>query len=120
MRITGGIVTGVGLPKRVLCGTDFAVMGADEKLVHNGNFVIADPAGDVLMWYDGASEAREGAYDELLEGLLPRKIPCRLSLRSISTAPEWRMLNRRPLVGVGSFDGGAGTLDFVVLSITAN
>jgi len=118
MRITGGIVTGVGLAKTVAFGTDFAVMYADEKLVHNGNFIVSDPAGDILIWYDGPSQAREGAYDELLDGQLPPKIPCRFRLRSISTGPEWKLLNRQPLLGVGSFDGTAGTLEFVVLSVT--
>ena len=92
-------------------------MYADEKLVHDGSFAIADPAGDVLIWYDGASQAREGAYDAVLDGQLPGRAPCRLSVRSVSTAPEWRALNRRPLFGVGSFDGTAGTLEFTVLSI---
>jgi hypothetical protein len=118
MRITGGTVTGDGSTKRVICGTDFAVMYADEKLVHNGNFVIADPAGDILVWYDGPSQAAEGAYDELLDGHLPGKIPCRLSVRSVATGPEWRALNRRPLLGMGSFDGADGTLEFTILSIT--
>jgi hypothetical protein len=117
MRITGGTVTGVGPKKSIICGTDFALMFADEKLVHDGNFVIADPAGDVLIWYDGASQAAEGAYDDLLDGQLPGKIPCRLGVRSISTGPEWRSLNRRPLAGVGWFDGAAGTLEFTLISI---
>jgi hypothetical protein len=118
MRITGGTVTGLGSEKRVICGTDFAVMYGDEKLVHNGNVVIADPAGDILLWYDGPSQADEGAYDDLLEGRLPGKIPSRLSVRVISTGPAWRTLKRRPLLGVGSFDGALGTLEFTVLSVT--
>ena len=118
MRITGGSVTGLGSEKRVICGTDFAAMYGDEKLVHNGNVVIADPAGDVLLWYDGPSQAEEGAYDDLLDGRLPGKIPSRLRVRAISTGPAWRTLKRRPLLGVGSFDGTSGTLEFTVLSVT--
>ena len=118
MRIIGGSVTGLGSEKRVMCGTDFAAMYGDEKLVHNGNVVIADPAGDVLLWYDGPSQAEEGAYDDLLDGRLPGKIPSRLSVRVISTGPAWRTLKRRPLLGVGSFDGTSGTLEFTVLSVT--
>jgi hypothetical protein len=117
MRITGGSVTGAGAAKRIICGTDFAVMYADEKLVHNGNFVIADPAGDILVWYDGPSQAAEGAYDNLLDGQLPGKSPCRLSVRSVATGPQWRTLNRKPLLGVGSFDGTTGTLDFTLISV---
>jgi len=118
MRINGGSVTGCGAARDVICGTDFALMYADEKLVHNGNFVVADPAGDILVWYDGSSQAAEGAYDDILDGRLPGKIPSRLSVRSISTGPEWKRFNRRPLLGVGSFDGIAGTLEFTLLSIT--
>ncbi len=120
MRITGGSATGAGAEKYVVCGTDFAVMHADEKLVHHGNFVIADPAGDILVWYDGPSQAAEGAYDDLVDGLLPRSASCRLSVRTISTGPEWHALNRRPLLGVGSFDGTTGTLDFALLSVTGS
>ncbi len=116
--ITGGSVTGLGSEKRVICGTDFAVMYGDEQLVHNGHVVIADPAGDVLLWYDGPSQAEEGAYDELLDGRLPGRLLSRLSVRAISTAPAWRTLKRRPLLGIGSFDGAAGTLEFTVLSVT--
>jgi hypothetical protein len=118
LRITGGSVTGLGSEMRVISGTDFAVMNGDEKLVHNGNVVIADPAGDVLLWYDGPSQAEEGAYDDLLDGQLPGKIPSRLSVRAVSTGPVWRALKRRPLLGVGSFDGTSGTLEFTVLSVT--
>ncbi len=118
LRITSGTVTGGGAANRVHSGTDFAVMYADEKLVHNGNFIIDDPAGDILVWYDGPTQAAEGAYDDLFDGRLPGKSPCRLSVRTISTSPEWRTLNRRPLLGVGSFDGTTGTLEFTLLSIT--
>jgi hypothetical protein len=118
MRISGGSVSGIGVEKEIIGGTDFAVMYADENLVHNGNFVVAEPTGDILVWYDGTSQAREGAYDELLAGQLPGNIPCRLSMRLVSTSPEWRSLNRRPLFGFGSFDGDAGTLDLIVLSVT--
>lgn len=118
MRVTGGTLAGTGPTRRVLCGTDFAVMYADEKLVHNGNFVVADPAGDILVWYDGPSNAADGAYDDLLDGRLPGKSPCRLSVRTVSTGPEWRTLNRRPLLGVGAFNGTTGTLEFTLLSVT--
>jgi hypothetical protein len=92
-------------------------MYADEKLVHNGNFVITDPAGDIIVWYDGPSQAVEGAYDDLLDGRLPGTSPCRVSVRVVSTSPEWRVLYRRPLLGVGTFDGTAGTLEFTLLSV---
>jgi hypothetical protein len=118
MRITGGSVTGSGADKVVMCGTDFALMYADEKLVHNGNLVVADPAGDILIWYDGSSQASQGAYDDILDGRLPGKIPSRLQVRSISSGPEWKSLNRVPLLGVGSFDGTLGTLEFTLLSVT--
>jgi len=117
MRIAGGRVRGIGGEKSIVGGTDFAIMYADEKLVHNGNLVVADPAGDILVWYDGFSQAGEGAYDDLLEGRLPANIPCRVAIRTVSTNPAWLFLNRRPLLGIGSFDGNAGTLKLTILSV---
>lgn len=116
--VTGGFVTSAGAPKAVLCGTDFARMEPDERLVHNGNVAVANPAGDVLLWYDGVSEAAEGAYDDVLDGRLPGRIQTRLSVRVLSTAPEWRQFTGRSLLGVGAFDGDAGTLDFTLLWVT--
>jgi hypothetical protein len=120
LRITGGAVRGVGEEKRVLSGGDFVVVYADEKLMHNGRFVAEDPDGNILVWYEGTTLAAEGAYDEVLEGQLPRISPCRLSVTFASTGPAWRSLTRRPLLGVGSFDGQAGRLNVVVLSVTEN
>jgi hypothetical protein len=120
LRITGGTLTGMGPEKRIICGTDFAEMYADEKLVHNGNLVVADPAGDILIWYDGTSQAREGAYDDLLEGKLPESATTRLSIRTISTNPAWRALNKKPLLGIGSFSATATTLELTLLSLTEN
>jgi hypothetical protein len=120
LRITGGSIKGVGCEKRILAGDDFAVMYADEKLTHEGRFVAEDPVGDVLVWYTGASVAGEGAYDDLLDGHLPATASCRLSLVFVSTGTLWRSLNRRPFVGVGSFDGVAGRLDVMVLSVSEN
>jgi hypothetical protein len=117
MRITGGRVSGLGVEKYVVGGVDMAVMNADESLTHNGTCVIADPLGNTILWYDGSSQAEEGAYDDLLDGVLPSKIRSRLCVRITSTNPEWRSFNRRPLLAVGSFDGSAGTLEFVILSL---
>jgi hypothetical protein len=117
LRITGGRVTGLGTDKRVLGGADVAVMNADESLIHQGSCVLADPQGNTVLWYDGASQADEGAYDDLLDGTLPRKIRSRLCVRIASTNPEWRSFNRRPLLAVGWFDGSAGVLEFVILSL---
>jgi hypothetical protein len=117
LRISGGRITGAGVEKTVIGGSDFAVMYADETLVHSGRFVAADPAGDVLVWYDGASQAAEGAYDDVLDGRLPGKIPCRLGVHIVSTSPEMRALSRKPLIGMGHFDGDAGTLDVIVLTV---
>ncbi len=119
-RITGGAITGVGEEKPVRSGDDFVVVYADEKLMHKGRFVAADPSGDILVWYEGTTLAGEGAYDHVLEGQLPGVAPCRLSVTVVSTGPAWRSLTRRPLLGVGSFDGGAGRLNVVVLSVTEN
>lgn len=118
LRIIGGAVTGLGVDKRVLYGSDFASMYADEKLVHDGKFVIGDSAGNALIWYDGTSRGQEGAYDELLEGTLPGAMPSRLNLHAVSTNPQWKILNGSPLLGVGSFDGSAGKLEFTLLSIS--
>jgi hypothetical protein len=120
LRITGGSIKGVGCEKRILAGDDFAVMYADEKLAHEGRFVAEDPVGNVLVWYTGASLAAEGAYDDLLDGQLPAAASCRLSVVFVSTGTVWRSLTRRPLWGVGSFDGVAGRLDVAVLSVTEN
>ena len=92
-------------------------MNADEHLVHNGTCVVADPQGNTILWYDGASQAEEGAYDDLIDGIFPAKLRSRLCVRIASTNPEWRSFNRRPLLGVGSFDGSSGKLEFVVLSL---
>jgi hypothetical protein len=117
MRITGGLVTGIGAAKTIVGGSDFASMFADERLVHDGSFAVADLTGDIVFWYGGTSEAQEGAYDAILGGELLGKIPCRLSVRSVSTSRGWSSLNRRPLLGAGWFDGITGTLEFTLLSI---
>jgi hypothetical protein len=116
LRIVGGRVSGLGGEKHIVGGADIAVMNADEKLVHNGTCVVADPSGNTILWYDGASTAQEGAYDDLTDGVFPPKIPSRLCVRIASTNPEWRKFNRKPLLGDGSFDGVAGVLQFVILS----
>jgi hypothetical protein len=120
MRIVTGSIGGLGADKRVVGGSDFALMYADEKLVHNGVFVATDPAGDVVVWYEGTSQAREGAYDALPDGQLPADVPTQVSVRTSSTSPEWKRLNRKPLLGVGSFDGTSGVLDVTVLFVTEN
>lgn len=120
LRITGGRVFGVGSDKNILGGDDFTIMYADEKLVHDGRFVVEDPAGDLIVCYTGTTLAGDGAYDEMLDGQLPASAPCRLSVELVSTAPAWRTLVRRPLLGVGSFDGPAGRLEITVLSVTDN
>jgi hypothetical protein len=118
LRITGGRVIGFGAEKHIVGGADIAIMNADESLVHNGACVVADPRGNTILWYDGASQAEEGAYDDLIDGRLPPKIRARLCIRIASTNPEWRSFNRRPLLGVGFFDGSSGNLEFVILSLT--
>jgi len=115
MRVTGGTVTGLGPARAVVYGTDFASVFADEKFVHNGNLVVSDPAGNVLLWFDGTSQAEEGAYDGVIEGTLPGPLPSRLSVRVVSTNPLWKSLNKLPLLGVGSFDGANRTLAFALL-----
>jgi hypothetical protein len=120
LRITGGRVSGVGSDKKILSGVDFAIIYADEKLTHDGRFVVEDPAGDLLVWYTGTTLADEGAYDDVLDGQLPASAPCRLSIELISTALAWRTLVRRPLLGVGSFDGLTGRLEMTILSVTEN
>ena len=120
LRITGGRVCGVGSDKNILRGDDFAIMYADEKLMHDGRFVVEDPAGDLLVWYTGTTLAGDGAYDNMLDGQLPANAPCRVSVELISTALAWRTSVRRPLLGVGSFDGQAGRLEMTILSVTEN
>ena len=120
LSITGGRVTGKGSEKRILGGSDFAMMYADEKLVHDGNCVVTDPMGDILLWYGGFSQAQEGAYDALLDGRLPAKAQSHCSVRIVSTNPQWRFLNRKPLLGIGSFDGNIGILELTILMVTAD
>ena len=119
LQIVGGRVSGVGAEKRITYGADFATMRADEKLLHKGACVFADPRGDVLVSFDGMSQGEEGAYDDILEGRFTSRIPSRLAVRVTSTNPEWRRLNEWPLFGVGWFDAGAGTLDVTLISIDA-
>jgi hypothetical protein len=116
-RITGGTVSGLEPQSSSITGTDFALMYADEKLTHHGQFVVAHPAGDIMFSYAGTSQASEGAYDDLLEGQFPGKIPCKLTVQTASTHCEWRSRNREPLIAVGTFDGVAGRLDVVLLSM---
>jgi hypothetical protein len=86
------------------------MMYADELFAHDGKFVMADEPGDILVEYAGSSQAREGAYDNLLAGRLPVDIPCSLSMRSVSANPRRRPFNRR-VYAVGTFEGLVGTLD---------
>jgi hypothetical protein len=116
-RITGGTMSGLGPEATSITGTDFAVMYADEKLTHHGQFVVAHADGDIMFSYAGTSQASEGAYDELLRGEFPGKIPCKLTVQTASTHREWRSRNREPLIGVGTFDVAAGQLDLVLLSM---
>jgi hypothetical protein len=116
-RITGGTVSGLEPETASVMGTDFASMYADEKLTHQGQFVVAHGAGDIMFSYTGTSQAPEGAYDDLLDGKLPGKIPCKLVVQTASTRREWRSLNRRPLIAVGTFDGDAGRLDVMLLAL---
>jgi hypothetical protein len=116
-RITGGTLSGMEPETGSITGTDFAVMYADEKLTHHGQFVVAHPAGDIMFSYTGTSQAPEGAYDELLEGQFPGKIPCRLAVQTASTHRAWVSWNRQPLIAVGTFDGVAARLDIVLLTM---
>jgi hypothetical protein len=101
-------VTGIGPAKPILGGTDFDAMYADEKFAHSGNFIVSDHGGDVLIWYDGASQGPEGTYGDVLEGHFANKLSCWLAIRTVSVNAGWRALNRRPLLGMGTFGGEPG------------
>jgi hypothetical protein len=117
MRITGGMVSD---PERaIVFGTNFVSVRADERLMHNGNLVVSDPAGDLLLWFDGTSQGQEGAYDDALDGTLPGPLATHFSVRAISANPLWKALNNAPLFGVGSFDGANRTLTFALVSVSA-
>jgi hypothetical protein len=116
-RITGGTFSGLEPESRSITGTDFALMYADQKLTHHGQFVVAHDAGDIMFSYTGTSQAAEGAYDKLLEGNLPGMISCKLTVQTASTHRKWRAWNRLPLIAVGTFDGAAGRLDIMLLSM---
>jgi hypothetical protein len=115
--VAGGRVEGIGSDKQIVGGADIAVAHADEKIAHQGMCVVADPAGNIIIWFEGTSQAEEGAYDDLLDGVYPPRIRSRLAVRIASTNPEWRSFDRRPLIGAGSFDANAGVLEFVILSL---
>ena len=117
LKIVGGGVYGVGGDKEIVGGDDFTIAYADEKLVHDGRFVVGDPAGDVLVRYSGTTAVPEGTYDDLLDGRLPAGGQSRLSVEFDSVAPAWRALVRRPFVGAGSFDGTAGRLEVTILAV---
>ena len=101
----------------VLSGTDIATVFADGKIVHDGNLVVSDPLGDVIVSFGGTSEAEESAYDEFLEGHFPARFPCLLNVRLVSTNPGWAAVTRTPLIGAGMFEGATGTLDFTLMAI---
>jgi hypothetical protein len=113
--IVGGIAEGTDVGGTIVAGVDFTAVYADEKILHDGRFVVSDPAGDVIVRYEGTSQAQEGAYDALLEGELPGPLPGRFSARAESTRPAWRRLNRVPLLGSGVFDATAATLTITLL-----
>lgn len=115
--ITGGTLGEMDPRSGSITGTDFAVMYADEKLTHHGQFVVAHPAGDIMFSYTGTSEAREGSYDEVIEGQLPGTMSCKLTVQTASTNRDWQSYNRRPLIAVGTFDGLSGRVDLVLLSL---
>ena len=116
-RISGGTLSRLTPAASAITGTDFAMMYADGKLTHHGQFVVAHPGGDIMVSYAGTSQASEAAYDELLEGQYPGRIPCKLTVQTASTHREWRSWNRQPLIAVGTFDGVAGQLEIVLLSM---
>jgi hypothetical protein len=115
MRIAGGTVTGP--ERRIAYGTDVVSIFADERLVHNGNFVVSDPAGDLIVWFDGTSQGLEGAYDGSIDGTLPGSLRSHFSVRAVSANALWRSLNDDTLFGVGSFDGANRWLAFTVFSV---
>jgi hypothetical protein len=117
LRITGGVVTGLGPDKDVLGGVDFALVYADGKLVHSGKFVAGAPAGIMLFWYSGTSTAGEDAYDRLLDRRLPARSRSELVVHVASTDTEWSSLNRRPLTGIGTIDPLASELQFVLRTL---
>ena len=67
LQIADGRGAGLGADKQIIFGVDFATMRSDEKLLHKGSCVIADPPGNILVSYDGPSQGEEGAYDDALE-----------------------------------------------------
>jgi hypothetical protein len=115
LALSGGRISGLGLDSTAITGSDFVSVYADEKLLHHGQFVVADEQGDIVFWYTGTSRAQAGAYDSIIEGRAPGRMPCRLSMRVVSTREGWRSLDREPLLGVGTFDGRGGTLDVTLL-----
>jgi hypothetical protein len=117
IRIVSGAFTGLDGEKIVLGGNDFAAMHADELLCHDGRFVVADPAGDIMFTYEGTSDAPEGAYDRILDGRMPGSMRSTLVVRATSHNGQWRPHQRRPLIGIGSIDARRGLLDFTLLSL---
>lgn len=117
LRITGGTVRSFGTEDDVVCGTDFASMYADGRLAHDGQFAAAGGEGAVLFRYGGFSAAGIDAYDALLDGLAPARSSSELVVCTASASAPWRLLNRRPLVGIGTIDLSAGALEFILRTL---
>jgi hypothetical protein len=117
LRITGGTVTRFGADNEVVCGTDFALMYADGRLAHDGRFAAGNGEDAVLFRYGGFSAAGIDAYDALLDGQVPARAPSELVVCTASTCAEWRLHNRRPLVGIGTIDLSAGELVFILRTL---
>jgi hypothetical protein len=117
IQITAGTITGADLEGSTVSGTDLIVVYADEKMTHHGQTVISHASGPIILRYTGTSDADAGAYDDLVDGILPGNISTRLVVESISSRPDWRRLNREPLLAIGSLDCRRGALDLVLLSM---
>ena len=92
-------------------------MHADERLCHNGRFLVGDPAGDIVFTYEGTSDAPEGAYERILDGRMPGSMRSARVVRAASHNGHWRQHQRRPLIGIGNLDARRGLLEFTLLSL---
>lgn len=99
-------------------GGDFAAMHFDEKMIHEGRFLVQSENDAALFFYNGTSQGPDGTYDALLEGRMPATMTSALSVRCIAAAPQWRDLNRLHLPATGTVDIAAGILKMTVWNVT--
>lgn len=96
----------------VVCGDgDFAAIHFDEKMIHEGRFLVQSENGAALFFFNGTSQGADGTYDALVEGRLPGTLSSAFSVWCISADAQWRDLNWLHLPATGTVDIAAVNLE---------